>query len=895
MSSEVYTQNNDEDNINVEDTSGDKNLQGNEGVSLESADTDFDTSGLDLDFSEYLPQTGGGIAELNTVPATPTQAGIDQNLQDRGFVANDGRVYRTGNEILARDFTDQDPFGYDYASATDQSYRFLSPEQVGVPEGIEAIYGPTERDAFRQDWSEAEFRTPVDYEGTMLSGDEMNLVQTAQDYISNFQLEADRQGFSSIPDYLAAMKQYDPQLFNALTEELNTQAGIWDQYGDQYKFQAALSDADQINVNMSQDDLIRNSMNLLSDFVSAGEITADQAAGLASNPAALVSWLSGGGPGGPGGPVGQGGLGSLNEVFYYSDDAGEERPYMRDETGNPVPYLAENEFVDNEGRVLRFEGNDITVVRDQYEYPDEDTSGTSGTSDTPGTEYASWDTEKKHPFVYDEASESFVPALRDGERRVLTSEGAEIVDENGDVIRVEHSDWREAPSTGIRGIADDGITAADVPVTTDGVYDLAKDIARSLEDVADSYIGPNATLDLAQEFQIGWDRTNPVDDTAIFTSEVDLFPELNLPSVKRVVGYESRQIGARGQNSERVPVYKKFYVGDVGLINSINYEPSSIVTISGKELGGPDKDWQHDQMRALVPGYKGKSARPARILGRGWNDWNFDMFGNQEVQELLFTELVNYSDITGVSLDSIYNTEHEDIGSYDSENPGATFDSEHFMQGDEDSGWDGFSDILQSFVSENALGTVGSNEDHLSQRNLEKFALFSTLVLRPMMKRLEGISDSRQSGVSFDQNTSIPSQYSNQYGAYSVPDYLNEGLELAGATDEGPGILPDTGGFAGGIVSGMAGGGYIGGMDGGMDDTIPASIDGSHAAALSSGEFVVPADVVSHLGDGNNQNGASKLYQLLDQVRTVKTGSVEQPAPFNDGMMSGILGDNYGR
>ena len=93
----------------------------------------------------------------------------------------------------------------------------------------------------------------------------------------------------------------------------------------------------------------------------------------------------------------------------------------------------------------------------------------------------------------------------------------------------------------------------------------------------------------------------------------------------------------------------------------------------------------------------------------------------------------------------------------------------------------------------------------------------------------------------------------------------------------------------------MAGGGYIGGMDGGMDDTIPASIDGSNAAALSSGEFVVPADVVSHLGDGNNQNGASKLYQLLDQVRTVKTGSVEQPAPFNDGMMSGILGDNYGR
>ncbi len=80
-----------------------------------------------------------------------------------------------------------------------------------------------------------------------------------------------------------------------------------------------------------------------------------------------------------------------------------------------------------------------------------------------------------------------------------------------------------------------------------------------------------------------------------------------------------------------------------------------------------------------------------------------------------------------------------------------------------------------------------------------------------------------------------------------------------------------------------------------MDDTIPATIDGSQEAALSSGEFVVPADVVSHLGDGNNQNGASKLYGFLDQVRSVKTGSTEQPAPFNDGLMSGIIGEYYER
>jgi len=80
-----------------------------------------------------------------------------------------------------------------------------------------------------------------------------------------------------------------------------------------------------------------------------------------------------------------------------------------------------------------------------------------------------------------------------------------------------------------------------------------------------------------------------------------------------------------------------------------------------------------------------------------------------------------------------------------------------------------------------------------------------------------------------------------------------------------------------------------------MDDTIPATVDGSQEAALSSGEFVVPADVVSHLGDGNNQNGASKLYGFMNDVRAIKTGSTEQPAPLNDGIMASMIGEPYGQ
>ena len=77
-------------------------------------------------------------------------------------------------------------------------------------------------------------------------------------------------------------------------------------------------------------------------------------------------------------------------------------------------------------------------------------------------------------------------------------------------------------------------------------------------------------------------------------------------------------------------------------------------------------------------------------------------------------------------------------------------------------------------------------------------------------------------------------------------------------------------------------GGYVPGIHGGMDDTIPAVTDGSQPAKLSSGEFVVPADVVSGLGDGNNQNGAQKLYDMMDRIRAFKTGDTQQPPPILD-------------
>jgi hypothetical protein len=76
----------------------------------------------------------------------------------------------------------------------------------------------------------------------------------------------------------------------------------------------------------------------------------------------------------------------------------------------------------------------------------------------------------------------------------------------------------------------------------------------------------------------------------------------------------------------------------------------------------------------------------------------------------------------------------------------------------------------------------------------------------------------------------------------------------------------------------LATGGYLegGGVGDGMSDDIPANIDGEQEAALSEGEFVIPADVVSHLGNGSSSAGARRLYDMMATIREARTGSPEQ-------------------
>jgi hypothetical protein len=100
---------------------------------------------------------------------------------------------------------------------------------------------------------------------------------------------------------------------------------------------------------------------------------------------------------------------------------------------------------------------------------------------------------------------------------------------------------------------------------------------------------------------------------------------------------------------------------------------------------------------------------------------------------------------------------------------------------------------------------------------------------------------------------------------------------------QGGGIAALAHGGSPGLGSYSDGGRLLKGPGDGMSDDIPAQIMGKQLqpAALADGEFVIPADVVSHLGNGSTDAGSKKLYQMMDNVRRARTGNPKQGKQIN--------------
>jgi hypothetical protein len=124
------------------------------------------------------------------------------------------------------------------------------------------------------------------------------------------------------------------------------------------------------------------------------------------------------------------------------------------------------------------------------------------------------------------------------------------------------------------------------------------------------------------------------------------------------------------------------------------------------------------------------------------------------------------------------------------------------------------------------------------------------------------ISDGNHLSVSQPQNYNAdPSNSVNMFAGGGMPIAMNNGGL--------PSLQSHLGGYS-------DGGRMLKGPGDGMSDDIPATIAGKQPARLANEEFVIPADVVSHLGNGSSEAGAKVLYDMMARIRKARTGNSKQ-------------------
>lgn len=125
-----------------------------------------------------------------------------------------------------------------------------------------------------------------------------------------------------------------------------------------------------------------------------------------------------------------------------------------------------------------------------------------------------------------------------------------------------------------------------------------------------------------------------------------------------------------------------------------------------------------------------------------------------------------------------------------------------------------------------------------------------------------------------DQTTGTQQLSKDGYGIGRLENLASAGSRAKAA---------DTFYAMGGPIAFAKGGhqGYLDGQGDGMSDSIPATIEGKQPARLADGEFVIPADVVSHLGNGSSKAGSKRLYEMMHKVRRARTGNPKQGKEIN--------------
>jgi hypothetical protein len=181
----------------------------------------------------------------------------------------------------------------------------------------------------------------------------------------------------------------------------------------------------------------------------------------------------------------------------------------------------------------------------------------------------------------------------------------------------------------------------------------------------------------------------------------------------------------------------------------------------------------------------------------------------------------------------------------------------------------------------NTTATQGDYDNAVANVNAIGNAL-SSLSIGSMISNALGLGDSAGS------NGAAPGSIggvNNSAGQDAVSTDSTSGTGDAASADAKRGGYTQNGRMLhmaqGGIAQLSVGGKLLSGNGDGMSDSIKANIGGKQEARLGDGEFVVPADVVSHLGNGSTDAGAKQLYSMMDKVRQARTGRKAQGKQIN--------------
>jgi hypothetical protein len=150
-----------------------------------------------------------------------------------------------------------------------------------------------------------------------------------------------------------------------------------------------------------------------------------------------------------------------------------------------------------------------------------------------------------------------------------------------------------------------------------------------------------------------------------------------------------------------------------------------------------------------------------------------------------------------------------------------------------------------------------------------------------------GLMDAYQAGGPVERMSQMNTALNPQGGLYpqgmidktqyAMPTQRPTSMEVIDAGAQrtfARGGIADLGGYS-------DGGRMLKGPGDGMSDSIPGVIANKQPARLADGEFVVPADVVSHLGNGSTDAGAKRLYAMMAKVRKARTGKKKQAPAVN--------------